>query len=117
MNIFQNYLVFGVFLIWFVVFNNQTLSGQYKIGADYFEEQQYHLAIQYFNLEEGANQNKSLLEKRMVAYFKTNQIDKAKQDISLLLKMDNVPDETYKYIGKIYHSEESFTKAIEHYKE
>lgn len=117
MNIFQKYLVFVVFLIGLVLITNQTVFGQYKIGVDYFDNEQYQLAIQYFNLEERANENVDLLEKRMIAYYKTNQIEKSKEDISLLLQSENVPDATYKYIGKIYHSEENFTKAIEHYKE
>jgi len=85
-------------------------------GLQYFEAKNYQKAAEYFYADKYGNSNKELLLRRAVCNYHLGKLDEAKKDVSTLLSFTTIPDETFLYIGKIFHEEGKYKKAIENYK-
>ncbi len=106
-------------ILFFLGFLNNAITQDryYKEGVRYFEHELYHRALKEFRLDQNGDNNKDLVLKRLISNYEVNNIEAAKKDVPLLLAFDQIPDEVYLYIAKIFHSELNFEKAIEYYKE
>lgn len=108
--------IFLVFACLHVAFLGQAQKDLYIKGVKHFEAKNYEVAATYFYADKYGNANKELLLRRMVCNYYLGELDESKKDISTLLGFDVIPDETYLYIGKIFHEEGKYKKAIENYK-
>lgn len=97
-------------------FWGQAQKELYSSGLKYFEAKQYDKALEYFYADKYSSNNKDLLIRRVIANYNVGKLDAAKQDVAILLTFDSVPEELYLYIGKIFHAESNYRKAVEYYK-
>lgn len=88
----------------------------YLEGLKYYENNDFNKALEYFYADKYAYANKDLLIRRVICNYELGKLDDAKIDISALLAFDVAPDELYLFIGKIFHAEGKYKKAIENYK-
>lgn len=109
-------MYFRYFFIFFLLFP-LCVQAQMKKGMKFFDTGHYKESLLYFNSVKNPEQNKSLLLARLVAYFETNQLEKAKKDVSLLLNFKNSPDELYYWIGRIFQAEGDYEKAAGYFKQ
>ena len=100
----------------FCSFFSQAQKSLYLEGLKYFEVKNYDKALTYFYADKYAYGNKDLLIRRVISNYHIGKLDEAKKDVSTLLAFENIPDETFLYIGKIFHAENKFKKAVENYK-
>ncbi len=89
----------------------------YRSGSKFFEKELYRDALREFHKDKNAERNRDLVLKRMVSNYQVNNLKAAKNDISALLAFKKKEDDLFLYIGKIYHAELNFAKAVEYYKE
>ncbi len=89
----------------------------YRSGVKFFEHELYRDALKEFSKDKNAHKNRDLILKRMISLYETNELNAAKRDIASLLSFKKKEDELFLYLGKIYHAELNFEKAIEYYKE
>jgi outer membrane protein OmpA-like peptidoglycan-associated protein len=104
----------------FIMLIGSGISAQekfYRAGLRYFEKGLYLEALEQFKLDQYGEKNKDLLLKRMISNYEVNNLELAKSDVPSILAFEQIPEELYLYIAKIYHSELNFEKAVEYYKE
>ncbi len=113
----NSYLIFACILLCMSMsFVGQAQKELYSSGLRHFEAKQYNKALEYFYADKYGAGNKDLLIRRVISNYKMGKLDTAKKDVSTLLAFDAVPDEIYLYIGKIFHAEGNYRKAVENYK-
>ena len=110
----MKYLLLSFFL--FLGFLGQAQKDIYLKGLNYFEAKNYPKALEFFYADKYGNGNKDLLLRRVICNYYLGNLDEAKKDVSVLLGFDVAPDETYLFIGKIFHEEGLYKRAIENYK-
>lgn len=89
----------------------------YRAGLKYFDRGLFKEALEQFNSDEYGDKNKDLLMKRVICNYEVNDLESAKNDVPVILAFEQIPEELYLYIAKIYHSELNFENAVEFYKE
>ena len=87
-----------------------------KEGNAAFEEDQYRVALIYYNQIEKINKSAPILYKRGVCYYEINQLDNAIADFRQAWEYGyKKPDVDY-YMGLIEHHRGNFDQAAEFYK-
>lgn len=103
-------------LIFCLFFCVQFGTAQYRKGIKFFEKQHYEKALQYLEADPYTDSDKNVLLKKLIANYNTNRLKEAKRNVAALLLLKNVPNETYFYMGRLFHAEASYENAIANYK-
>ena len=111
----KNIFLVITFMVSFV-FLGQAQKDMYLAGLNYFDAKNYYKALEMFYADKYANANKDLLIRRVIANYHVGHLEDAKKDVSTLLNFEVMPDELFLYIGKIFHADGNYKKAIENYK-
>jgi outer membrane protein OmpA-like peptidoglycan-associated protein/tetratricopeptide (TPR) repeat protein len=85
---------------------------------EYFQHEKYKEALKrYFDIQINRPQDMEVRLQMGICYYHTNNISNAKKYLAFVIDNDkNVADKAFYYLGKTYHADLQFKKAIHYYK-
>ncbi|MBK9487961.1 MAG: tetratricopeptide repeat protein [Haliscomenobacter sp.] len=116
----QRYLACTLLFIFCTLglFAQETLSDKKKRATDFYYLNKYQAAQSVlFSIKKNRQEDKETKLLLALCYYHLNQLKEAEPMLRSILETEKSPfPETWLYLGKIYHDQHEFTRAIEYYK-
>ncbi len=116
----QRYLACTLLFIFCTLglFAQETLSDKKKRATDFYYLNKYQAAQSVlFSIKKNRQEDKETKLLLALCYYHLNQLKEAEPMLRNILETEKSPfPETWLYLGKIYHDQHEFTRAIEYYK-
>jgi outer membrane protein OmpA-like peptidoglycan-associated protein/tetratricopeptide (TPR) repeat protein len=106
------------FSICCVCLNAQSWKKLKSEADEYFQNEKYKEALKrYFDIQKNRPQDLEVRLQMGICYYETNNLANAKKYLAFVVDNDkNAADNALYYLGKTYHADLQFKKAIHYYK-
>ena len=118
-NMYFKYSVLAlIFSMSCVCLNAQSWKKLKSEADEYFQHEKYKEALKrYFDIQANRPQDMEVRLQMGICYYETNNIANAQKYLSFVIENEkNADDEAFYYLGKTYHADLQFKKAIHYYK-